>query len=99
MISTTPTVNGAGSEERIDAATASLDTAAGACPRMDNCASTIEVTPSLSLASSVSALDAAPAKSTLGAPRAIAVRLTIVRPGNSFADVQENSPRVAVLGS
>src|SRR5262249_7658257 len=92
-------VNGAGSALRIDAATASLDIAEGACPRMDNCASVIEVTPSVSLASSLSALAAARVKSPLGAPRAGAVRSTRLRPGNSLAAVGAVAPATGARGA
>src|SRR5262249_3181219 len=99
MISTAPTVNGACNEERIDAETASLDIAAPACPRMDTCASLIEVGRAVGLAGSVRAPAAAWAKAPFGAPRAIAVRSTIMRPGNSLAAVPAISPRTASLGA
>src|SRR5258705_147958 len=99
MMSMTPTVNGAGSEARTDALTTSFVTAADPWPRIESSASAIVVSPSASLASSVSALVAARAKSPFGAPRASLIRLTISRPENSFVAVPAISARMASLGA
>jgi len=98
-MSMTPTVNGAGSEARTDALTTSFVTAAEPCPRIESSASVIVVSPSASLASSVSALVAARTKSPLGAPRASLIRLTTSRPENSFVAVPAISARMASLGA